>query len=201
MKTINITDKDPLQQARIFTTILIMITPIWAKVFTYNVEAVEIVGETEVVEVQEDTKEVFASVRSVPEVAEYNEPELEKIRAVYAKYATEKMMYNIDWLYGECERRGLEPSLVFAVQAWESGWGKSAYCINDNNCFGFGYTDSGKVGNWDGGNYRDITALILDKYVEQGYGVESASVMASRGYNFHQSWIDNVNLIESYFSR
>lgn len=125
--------------------------------------------------------------------------DLAGIKKVYSKYATKTLNKNIDWLYQECIKRGLSPSLVFAVQAKESGWGKSYYCTNHKNCFGYGYTDSGKVGNYHGESYREVTSRILDKYKKQGYGMVNAKTMAERGYNFHPEWIVGVNEIQSWF--
>ena len=122
------------------------------------------------------------------------------VRRVYGKYATQELQDNIEWLYWQCINRGLKPSLVFAVQAKESGWGKSWYCTSQNNCFGYGYTCSGKVGDYDGDDYREVTTRILDMYEKQGYGITNAQTMSNRGYNFHSEWVTGVNEIESYFN-
>jgi len=121
------------------------------------------------------------------------------IQRIYARYATISLQANVDWLYAEVTKRGLNPELVFAVQAKESGWGKSWYCINHGNCFGYGYTDSGKVGNYHGDDYREVTRRILDKYVEQGYGIGDAYTMSKRGYNFNAEWAVVVTEIVSWF--
>jgi hypothetical protein len=100
----------------------------------------------------------------------------------------------IAWVVTEVEARGLNPYLVLAVMAQESGWGR--YCPR-GNCFGWGFTDSGDLGIGDG-SFENTTLHILDQLATY-YGVQTAEEMHQLGYNFHDSWVVNVSLIESSF--
>jgi hypothetical protein len=100
----------------------------------------------------------------------------------------------IPWLVEQAEIRGLNPYLVAAVMALESGWGRS--CPR-GNCFGYGMTDSGDLGIGDG-SFETTTAYILDQFAIH-YAVQTAQEMASLGYNFHAEWIVNVNSIQGMF--
>jgi hypothetical protein len=100
----------------------------------------------------------------------------------------------IVWVVSEAEVRGLNPYLVLAVMAQESGWGR--YCPR-GNCFGWGFTDSGDMGIGDG-SFENTTLHILDQLATY-YGVQTAEEMHQLGYNFHDSWVVNVSLIESSF--
>lgn len=100
----------------------------------------------------------------------------------------------INWVVAEAEARGLNPYLVLAVMAQESGWGR--YCPRQN-CFGWGMTDSGDMGIGDG-SFESTTSHILDQLATY-YRVQTAEEMHQLGYNFHDSWVVNVSLIESSF--
>ena len=102
----------------------------------------------------------------------------------------------IPWLVSECGKRDLNPKLVAAVMAKESGWGKNCH---QGNCFGYGALDSGNMSEWFGGDFETITLKILDAY-QVYYNVDTAQEMSDRGYNFHAEWVVGVNQIISYFN-
>lgn len=123
----------------------------------------------------------------------------ESIQAVYAKHNS-PITNKIPYLVNECERLGLNPYLVAAVQAEESGWGKSNYCINKHNCFGYGATDSGNIDYWfNNSSYEEATTKILESLARH-YKVPTAEIMSARGYNTRQSWINNINSIMNEFT-
>jgi len=105
----------------------------------------------------------------------------------------------VPWLVEECQDRDLNPALVAAVMAKESGWGQSWYCQNHFNCFGWGYTDSGDQG-YHYKSFEEATEEILDLYA-QWYPCEDAYCMADRGYNLHEEWVYGVSEIMALFVR
>jgi len=116
------------------------------------------------------------------------------IKKIYQKYATKALNENIDWLYKEATKRGLNAKLIFAIQAQESAWGKGTYCIKYGNCLSFGITDSGLVGDYFSGDYKVTMTKILNKMAIK-YKMNTAEGMSKEGFNSHQSWINNVNSI------
>lgn len=103
----------------------------------------------------------------------------------------------IPWVIATSEKYGLSPELVLAVMAEESGWGKSWACQNHFNCLGWGYLDSGDQG-YHYSSFEEAFEDIL-RFYSVYYNVDTAEEMSALGYNTRQSWVDNVNLIMSYF--
>lgn len=120
---------------------------------------------------------------------------LERIQGVWERMGS-PIADKVPYVYSEASKRGLEPELVLAVMAKESGWGRSCY---KGNCFGYGATDSGNIDKWFPGDFETATEMILDSYA-QFYNVDTAEEMAARGYNFHEEWVVGVNIIRSYFN-
>lgn len=131
-------------------------------------------------------------------VHQLRSPKAEKIQRVWENVGS-PIAHEIPWVVAECEKRDLNPELVLAVMAKESGWGRSEFCRVRGNCFGWGYTDSNPTqSNWEG-EFEKTTLTILDS-LAMYYNVDTAEQMAARGYNFHAEWIEGVNLIKSYYN-
>lgn len=128
------------------------------------------------------------------ETTEVKQLDTAKIKALYQS-VNSPLTDKIDWLASECEKRGLNYKLVIAVQTQESGFGR--YC-HKGNCFGYGITDSGILAGWVLDDYEANTIKILDS-LANNYKVQTAEAMSQLGYNFHQSWIDNINYFISKF--
>jgi len=145
----------------------------------------------------EGKNEIVSKKELVSKVGK-SDSDLRSILEGYGRAGSPFGRSKIAFVYSEAKKRNLNAKLVLAVMAKESGWGKSYYCMNKGNCFGYGYTDSGKVGNYEG-SFKETTEKILDAYKRQGYGKTTAQDMASRGYNFHKEWVIGVNSIIGSF--
>lgn len=158
----------------------------------------EIPTQTKRVDILESKPKLSIKVGKRIEPVEKRDNELQDILDGWKGVKTASSNRKISFVYQESKERGLNPKVVIAVMAKESGWLTSEYCTKKGNCFGYGYTDSGKVGNYEG-EFKKVTEKILDMYKKQGYG-QSAESMAKRGYNFYPEWIVGVNIIKGYFN-
>lgn len=106
---------------------------------------------------------------------------------------------DVIWVCNEAIQRGLNPRIVLAIFAEESGWGRSSPCLKYGNCFGYNYT---ATTNGDGykGEFRKTTKKILEAFKRNGYAVSTAEATAQKGYNQHPEWIVKVNSIMSSFN-
>jgi len=155
----------------------------------------EIEKEIKIVEVEKEIIKQQTPSEPKKEPPQRKSKATQEIQPVYKLYNS-PISHKVNWVVTECEKRGLNPYLVLAVQAQESGWGKNCYF---GNCFGYGLTEDGNLPDWYGDTYENITIKILDSYAIY-YNVNTAEEMRERGYNHRQSWVDRVNLIMSYFN-
>ena len=139
-------------------------------------------------EIYSTTSEVH-KILDAPEGVRKENKVLSNVKKVY-KRTNSPVTSELEFLFNECKKRKLNFRLVASIQAEESGWGKSIKCQSSNNCFGFG--------KFKFNSYKEGTKFILDRFVKY-YQVDTAEEMSKRGYNQHQSWIDNVNSIQNSF--
>lgn len=141
------------------------------------------------------------AVQEVKQVARVSSISLDSILRGWKGSVTNDKQ-KLEFVYHESKKRGLDADLVIAVMALESGWLKSEWCTQHNNCFGFGITDSGPMAKYTNfKSFEEGTKVILDQYKKQGYGIGSARQMANNGYNTYASWVGKVEYIRSGFTK
>lgn len=142
-------------------------------------------------------KKKVSNKKETPKQSSVKGVDVKRIVKVYEKYGSPRAK-DVEWIYTEATKRKINPSLFLAVQGIESSYGKN--CIQ-NNCWGFGKWGDGTVVSkyFTGKNYREGTLIVMNGWVENGYTVNTAEQMQSKGYNSSSHWLNNVKLIQSYW--
>lgn len=114
-----------------------------------------------------------------------------------------KAQYFVDY----CETKNVNPFLVAAISAVETGWGESELAINANNFGGMEANHKDAIASYDGrfGVFKDVETgirahidLLADHYIT--VGLYLPSTMAAKYCEGSSSWVTSVNSVFSTLS-